>query len=319
MNIFSNSENSSTQTDQEIEEWLRSSSENQKEYNSYQKIWKGITRLSLARKFKPEQAWQKVNRQLMDKEKQAYLVRRYRYVTTGMAASLLLVLAFTFYTRSFSFSDERMEVSTAPGSRSELKLPDGSMVKLNAGSSLYYAFNKVRKQREVHFRGEGFFEVAKSKHPFIIHSTDGMELKVLGTRFNLRSYPEDSETRTTLVEGKIELRNGSGQRILMAPGQVVSFNSKSKHMELIKVNPSHSYGWMEDKLYMDNMSLEEVCSRLERRYDVKISFKPSGFAEDMHYTGVLQEETVITVLDALCELSAIRYSIKGKEILIAKK
>ncbi len=308
----------SASVDPSIEEWLRSSPENRKAYNSYKKIWKGITRLSNAKQFKPVQAWQKVNDQLIRTVGINRQVRRLKYATIGMAASLLLLLGFTFYTSLFSLSSGKTEVVSAYGSRSELILPDGSMVKLNAGSKLSYSYNQITKQREVFFQGEGFFEVAKDNHPFVIYSAD-MKLKVLGTRFNLRAYPEDSEIKTTLIEGKVELENDCGNKLFMKPGQVVSFHKESKQMSFLKEDPSHLCGWMENKLYMDNMSLTEVCAMLERNYDVQITMLPVDFGKNIHYTGVLQEETVITILDALCELSVIKYQIKGKEIIITKK
>ncbi len=316
---FSKADNRSTQIDQDIEEWRNSSSENNEKYNSYRKIWKGTEKLASARHFKPEPAWQKTNRKLTGITKTSNHIRRLRDTTIGMAASILLLLGFAFYFNWFSLSSGGVQIATANGSRSEMVLPDGTLVKLNVGSKLQYSFNKFSKTREVQFNGEAYFEVAKKHFPFVIHSNDGMQLKVLGTRFNYSNYDDDREIKTTLAEGKVELSNERGKSFIISPGQVASFDKKSKQIKLLKVNPSHSYGWLEDKLYMDNMSLDEVCSKLERRYDVEINCQPLGFAKNIHYTGVLREETVVTVLDALCELSAITYSMKGNKILIAKK
>lgn len=307
------------ESDREFEEWLAASGSNRDAYGDYKRIWEGTTALAFARRFRPETAWRKLDRQLAGITKTNRQVCRLRYTLIGMAASVLLLLGFTFYDNWFSLSPGEIGIVTANGNRSEMVLPDGTQVKLNGGSNLQYRFNKLNKTREVKFNGEAYFDVAKSHSPFVILSDDGMELKVLGTRFNYSDYSDDHEIKTTLLEGKIELFTGSGESFLMLPGQVASFDKKSKRIELLKENPSHSYGWLEDKLYMDNMSLNEVCVKLERRYDVEMNCEPSDLGKNIHYTGVLQEETIVAVLDALCELSAIQYGMKGKRILITKK
>ncbi len=309
----------SGQSSREFEEWLATSDDNRNAYHDYKRIWEGTKKLASAWHFKPEAAWRKIDRHLAGITKTDRQIRRLSYTVIGMAASILLLLGFAFYDSRFSLSPGKIEIVTANGNRSEMVLPDGTQVKLNGGSSLQYRFDKLSKTREVKFNGEAYFDVAKSHSPFVILSDDGMKLKVLGTRFNYSDYSDENEIKTTLLDGKIELSAGSGESLMMVPGQVASFNKKSKQIELLKEIPSHSYGWLEDKLYMDNMSLDEVCAKLERRYDVEMNCQPLGFGKSIHYTGVLQEETIVAVLDALCELSAIQYSMKGKKILITKK
>lgn len=302
-----------------FEEWMNDSNAQSSDYSTFRKIWDRTGHLASANRFDSQLGWQKLNSQLAGMIGRNRQLIRLRIATIGMAASILLILGFAFYANWFVPSVNKIEIATANGSRSEIILPDGTMVKLNSGSSLNYSYNKITRQRIVDFNGEGFFQVSKNNHPFIIRSADGMNLKVLGTRFNYSNYSDGREIRTTLEEGKVELTSSFGEKIVMSPGQVVAFDKKSKQMQLLKINPTHSYGWMDDKLYMDNMPLVEVCQRLERRYDVKISFSPDNFAKDIHYTGVLQEETVSTVLKVLSELSSIEYQMKGRNILITKK
>lgn len=209
-------------------------------------------------------------------------------------------------------------MSTDWGNRSEVMLPDGSGVKLNSGSKLVYYYNSSKEIREVEFSGEGFFDVSKSKHPFIIKVPDGLELKVLGTKFNLQAYTGDKISRTALIEGKVELTTDNHKALTLSPGQVAAFNSTNK-LALVSDEPAHLLSWMDNKLYMDNMSLQEVCTRLERWYDVRIEIRDQAIADRIHYTGVLSEETIVDVLDALCELSTIQYRMKGKNIVTTKK
>lgn len=316
---FSASADESEFQEKELQEWRESSPENADSFDSYKKIWVATDRLSKAKKFNSAQAWQKLIPRVIENDNTRKQVKLLRFALIGTAASLLLVIGFSWYTNWLNLGSGEMQAKTANGSRSEITLPDGSLVKLNVGSTIQYHFNKLTKAREVQFRGEAFFEVAKNGAPFVIHNREGMNLRVLGTKFNYSDYADDREVRITLEEGSVELTNSLGKSVIMSPGQVVGFDKKSQQMQLAKIDCSHSLGWLEDKLYMDNMSLEEVCRRLERRYDVKIQFIPEKFARDIHYTGVLQEETVSTVLKALSELSSIEYQMKGKTIVIRKK
>lgn len=304
--------------EKELKSWRESSPENANAFDSYEKIWKGTSRLSKAKMFDSTQAWQSLVPHVFENVTARKQIRRLQYALIGIAATLFIVLGFSWYINFFHTSSGDMQASTTKGNRSEIILPDGSLVKLNAGSAIRYHFNRYSKTREVHFQGEALFEVAKNGASFVIHNKDGLNLKVLGTKFNYSDYAEDCEVRISLEEGSVELTNSLGRSVIMSPGQVVGFDKKSQQMQLVKIDCSHSMGWLEDKVYMDNMSLEDVCRRLERRYDVSISFIPTGFAKDIHYSGVIQEETVSAVLNALCELSTIKYQMNGKNIVITK-
>ena len=203
------------------------------------------------------------------------------------------------------------------GSRSEVVLPDGSTVKLNAGSNLVYSYNSKEKIREVDFRGEAFFDVSKSKTPFVVNLANGLKVKVWGTSFNLRAYTDDELVQASLVEGCIEL-NHDDDKLIMNAGEMAIFNKQTDQIERVSGILSHSYSWLENKLYMDNMSLSEVCKYLSRWYNVNITVNKK-LGDSIHYNGVIQEETIIDILEALSRLSNISFQVKGKNISITSK
>jgi ferric-dicitrate binding protein FerR (iron transport regulator) len=205
------------------------------------------------------------------------------------------------------------------GNRSEAILPDGTKVQLNSGSELTYCYNKHKRVRNVQFSGEGYFEVKKDKKPFVIELQNGLSLQVLGTKFNLSSYPDDDMIETTLTEGRVELISSENKQLILEPGQIGSFNKKSGKLVYSQEKVSHNLGWMDRKLYMDNMSISEVCKVLERWYNIQITITQTEVVENVHYTGVLQEESVNDVLKALSEISPIKYIIEGQKITISKK
>lgn len=303
----------------ELNEWQQASSENKDEFEKYQKIWKATEDVSLLQKFDSEKAWKQVDSKIKNQKKRIRQLKNTALVISGMAAMLVIFLSLNFYTDLFSNSSATITMTTTYGSRSEVVLPDGSVVKLNAGSNLNYHFNKKKQTREVNFSGEAFFEVTKSKKPFEIITSDGLIVKVLGTKFNLDTYSEDSIAQASLFEGNIEISKKGANSLLLKPGQMASLNKKSNEITYTQGEISHSTSWMQNKLYMENMSLQDVCTKLERWYDVRIILCDKSLGRKIHYTGVLKEQTVVDVLNALCQLSSISYDLNGKEINIREK
>jgi ferric-dicitrate binding protein FerR (iron transport regulator) len=312
-------EGKSAQTDGELNDWAASSPENKAELDSYEKIWNASADAPVVKKFNTDEAWQNVDSEIEFRNSRARRIRNIGLVLSGMAASLLIFFSINFFTDVFSGPEATIAMLTTYGSRSEVVLPDGSLVKLNAGSNLKYHFDKVSQTRKVDFSGEAFFEVSKSKKPFEIMTSDGLKVKVLGTKFNLSTYPDDHTAQTSLFEGKVELSKAGSSSLVLKPGEMAVLDKNSNEISYAKGEISRTTSWMQNKLYMENMSLEDVCKYLERWYDVHITLSDRKLGEKIHYTGVLKEQTVMDVLNALCQLSSISFELKGKEITINEK
>ena len=312
-------EEKSRQPGRELKDWLDSSTENNAELSNYKKIWDVSADAPVIKKFDVNDAWQKVDSEIELRNSRSRRIRNIGLVLSGMAASLLIFFSLNFFTDVFSGSEATIAMSTTYGSRSEVVLPDGSVVKLNAGSNLQYHYDKISQTRKVDFSGEAFFEVSKSKKPFEILTPDGLKVKVLGTKFNLSTYPDDRTAQTSLFEGKVELSKDGSSSLILKPGEMAVLDKNSNQISYAKGEISRTTSWMQNKLYMENMSLEDVCKYLERWYDVHITLSDEKLGEKIHYTGVLKEQTVVDVLNALCQLSSISYELKGKEITINEK
>lgn len=312
-------EQQSTVADPQLDKWENANPENKHEFGKYQKIWTATDDVLTLQKFDSEKAWEQVDSKLEILKTRSRRLKNIVLVVSGMAATLLIFLSLTFYTDLFSTLGATLSMRTTYGSRSEVVLPDGSVVKLNAGSNLDYHYDKISQTRKVDFSGEAFFEVAKSKKPFVIETADGLKVKVLGTKFNLSTYPEDRTAQTSLFEGKIELSQNGSPSLILEPGQMAILDKKLNEIKYTEGEISHTTSWMQNKLYMENMSLHEVCIKLERWYDVRITLISNDLGEKIHYTGVLKEQTVLDVLNALCHLSSISYKLNGKEITISGK
>lgn len=300
-----------------LTEWLAETESNQKDLVRYKKIWKSSCFYQQQEVFDTQSAWYKIDRINQKRNKTRKRLSNISYLILGVAASLLILFALSVKGAFDRRPEIPIRMTADYGSRSEVTLPDGTIVNLNAGSEITYVYNKREKIREVHFQGEAFFNVSKNENPFVVKMVDGLQLRVYGTSFNLQAYVDEEIIEASLVEGCIELDHGDN-KLLMRAGDMAVFDKQTEEIKQVSGVLSHSYSWLDDKLYMDHMSLSSVCKYLERRYDVVIKLQ-GDLGEKMHYDGVIQEETVMDILGVLSRLSDIKYSVKGKNISINSK
>lgn len=175
------------------------------------------------------------------------------------------------------------------GSQTKIVLPDGTIAWLNSGSTLKYNNLYGKKNREVIMTGEGYFDVKKDKSkPFIVH-TNNIQIKVLGTVFNVRSYINDQTVEVDLLEGKVDVSlsdNKNTQKLTLTPNQKMIYNKENKTMQSFVADVSKSVRWQTGKLCFVDASLEEIAKDLERKYDVQICFQSDKIKNEF-YSGSL--------------------------------
>jgi uncharacterized protein YeeX (DUF496 family) len=162
------------------------------------------------------------------------------------------------------------------GKRLEITLSDGSHVWLNSGSKFSYPASFAGRVRKVYLSGEAYFDVAKDKErPFKILS-QGVEIKVLGTSFNVCAYPEDDAVSAVLVEGSIKIREDKllAKGIVIIPGQRANYNKKLDDFIIDEVDVNLYSSWINGYLVFKNEKVSRVVSKLERYYNKKIIVSP---------------------------------------------
>lgn len=212
--------------------------------------------------------------------------------------------------------DKINTLSTASGETFSVRLPEGTIVWLNAGSSLRYhaaLFNKGR--RWVELKGEGYFEVAKdAAHPFVVQS-ENQEVEVLGTKFNISSYNNDLKVTTTLVEGSVKVKNARTQKLL-APGEQ-ALNSYND-LTVSKTDVRIACAWKDGYFRFNETSMAEITKQLERWYNVKIELGEG--LEKLRLTGKISRNNDISqVLSLIQETNHIRFEIDERRIRITEK
>lgn len=223
----------------------------------------------------------KVHRQL-DGVQQGQPVRKtmpkYVRYSLEVAAAVLLAFGVSFLVQNkVNLSDyigqksnqEQVEVYNPRGLRTTVTLPDSSRVTLNADSKITYAYRLQGTTRAIKLEGEAFFEVAKdSLRPFVVEANSA-KITVLGTTFNIRSYPEERSIETTLIEGSLVVSSGS-QKNRLVPGQQVRIDKASQESSVSVVNTQNTIGWREGKLYFQSAPFNELATVLERTFNVNI-------------------------------------------------
>jgi transmembrane sensor len=233
------------------------------------------------------------------------------------------------------------EVLTAKGARSKIQLPDGSNVWLNSGSKITYgkSFEKA-VIREVYLTGEAFFDVVKNaKRPFIVH-TPKIDVRVLGTRFNVKAYEDDKTTETSLIKGSVEvfLKSDPLKKYLLKPDQKLVLlndgkltaptagikNLLPKAAPFIEIKPltylegaetDVESSWTKNILSFEDESFLEVAKKMERWYDVKFEFKNKRW-EQQFLNGSFEKESLEQAIKALQYSTGFNFRIEEKTVLI---
>lgn len=308
-----------------------------------------------------EKEWNLLLNRIDEKERgKPVSVRKIRFWLPRVAAAFLLGVIFTaaiMYSISDSLNDDLVytEISTPRGANSKLTLPDGSVVFLNAGSSLKYSNQFGRKKRDVFLQGEAFFDVTSDKaKTFVVHASD-LWIKAYGTSFNVKSYPDENTVEATLIEGslgvtRIGVKNKKSDEVMLEPNQRVVYykplvmtekasgmlneeaekEASAETVQTAKEPPKLTYmiskgidpeaftSWKDGTLYIDSETLGALAVKLERKYDMTIHFENERLKE-LKFTGSIENETVEQVMEAIAIAAKINYKINDRDIWLNDK
>jgi transmembrane sensor len=239
------------------------------------------------------------------------------FLKIAASVSVLAIVGALLYVVSKEFvSRPSTVVYNAGENNMRILLPDSSFVWLNRHSTLEYAPTFGTANREVHLKGEAFFDVRKNKkQPFIVKA-ENIQVLVRGTKFNVQAYTAEPAIRTTLEEGKIELYvSGMASHFVMQPGDQITLDTEANKVSRKKVNPANFSAWKEEQLSFDSAPLRDIILQLENRYKVNIVADSSvALSERMSIT--IENETLEEVLGLIQEVSSIRARKDGNNIVL---
>ncbi len=206
-------------------------------------------------------------------------------------------------------------LSTPMGGEYQLVLPDGSKVWLNSGSTLRFPTAFIGSERIVELKGEAYFDIAKNpKMPFLVRTNNAMDIKVLGTQFNVMAYDDEKNINTTLIEGSVEVLKGSGTTMLK-PGQEAILNRGSGNIKVAQADLEQAIAWKNGYFIFYNENIESIMRKVSRWYNVDIVYH--GNLNNKDFVGTISRNKNVSELLKMLELTgAIHFSIDGRRITV---
>ena len=278
-----------------INEWMKESDENAGELFRMEEIYQ-LGKFPFEEENLVAKAERRLGRRLEQENQKRQEVFKLKSVLRYAAAIVgVIVLAAGLAYWFRNKAEELVVASAAHGQVREMLLPDGTKVWLNQSSVLKYPRAFEGKERHVYLDGEAYFEVARNhEKPFTVKS-QAMDVRVLGTSFNIKCRPDNSFAETTLVEGEVEVKDKSDKgRITLLPGQKAVLNRVVK-----QVDPKMEIVWHNDLIPFEKSSIFQIAAALERFYGVKIILSPDVDSTNT-YSGVLKKkDNIESVLKSL--------------------
>lgn len=307
---------------QKVDEWIAADQANANWLFEMERVWSLKDELRFSDKKEIETAYIRFIAGLQDTEKEEKIVRKHllpfswvKYV----AAILVIGLLGTNLYLMFDKEEIAMNTVEVPnGQRASLTLSDGTKVWLNSQSKFTYPARFSSKDRQVRLEGEGFFEVTHKKEvPFIVQS-ELVDVRVLGTKFNVKVY-HDEPTSITLAEGKVEVStNDKEHKVTLRPNEQVTYSKETGLIVDKSVNADAIKSWTVGEAAYINKRLDEIANDLERKFSVHITIKDTVLAPEIFTCRFKESATIGQVLTLLKETRKLDYSIKGDNVQIYK-
>ncbi len=310
-----------------FDKWISSNNENKAYFDDVKKIWDKSGTLNEYDLINIDVAREKVKNKINIKSNNKFLFARR---LLKVAAVFIFVFGISWLTHSiFEKVNNKYfqytELVTKNGEKTQVVLSDGTKILINSGSSLKYPEVFTGKNREVFLEGEAFFDVTHNVNkPFIV-TTSLIKIEILGTVFNVSSYPDDETIETTLVTGTVKITGKNTKSKLgkdgyiLKPNDKATFSKNNNTMVIDEVITQYYTSWKDGRLFFNNETFEKIAKKLERWYDLEINLTGNQLKHNRYTCIVDQNKTIEHVLNLLDITTPIEYSIEGKSITIKQK
>ena len=309
----------------EIEVLIQSDTEVESTYNELKQVWDNATPQLVADAYNVDSAWENVRNHINKKPVVAVnqksikkpIVRLVRYAASIAAVFLL---AFTVYQVFYNKTVTTINFASGNTVSSDLLLADGSKVVLNAGSEVKYPEKFGSNGREVYFWGEAFFEIAPDPaRPFVIETGDA-RIKVLGTSFNVKAYPESGITEVVVNSGTVlfyhvDENNSILGQIILKMGEKGIYNRTTHKLAKIANDDINFISWKTGVLVFNETPLDEVMDVIGDKYDVKFHTENVKLSQ-LKLTATFDNESLDSVLEVLSLVHKLQFTHNGKDYLV---
>lgn len=285
---------------------------------------KNIIEESLKEEVEVDKEWERLYSSIMEKERNVpkLVMRRVFLRCVKYAAAVLFGIGLTVSTLYLTRQEAsptigNYKLMTNKGEKSYLQLPDGTKVWLNSCTSLRYAEDYGHANRDIYLDGEAYFEVAKNKElPFVV-KTNGIDVKALGTAFNISAYMEDAQLVTTLFNGQVAVRPTlTRQEVLLEPNQVAVYYKSRNMIEVKSYDKKQFAQWRGGFLTFEMMYLQDITKLLERNYNVVFRYENQRIKKFKFSGSFRNNEDLSEILNVIKTNTGIRYQVLEDTIVI---
>lgn len=227
----------------------------------------------------------------------------------GYAAAIIVIAFLSTVIYNYSHQSVTMlYASTSYGEKKEISLPDGSTVILNSLSSISYPKEMNSKTRNVTLQGEAYFDIAKNPNQAFIVKAEDIEVKVLGTKFNINAYENQENITTTLFEGSISVGTNSRNIKKLKPGEQAIFSKTTEKFETRTLtNANIESAWRDNMLVFDNIELSDILKTLSRQYNITFEVEDKQFEQLRITARFITNESVEDILRTLGKSAEFTY------------
>lgn len=307
----------------ELNAWLEKSTDNQKVFRQMREIWIALQVDSAQKKYRADKAYARFRKDVMKKQSKRPVHKKILAFACGAFAATVMagiIATYSFHigqTDAYdTFADIRIEAPA--GSRTKVILPDSSEVWLNSRSTISYSQGFGVKDRNISMSGECHFKVSRNPEmPFTV-KTDEMDIKVLGTEFNFRNYPEDAEIMVSLEKGRISMRNLliDSQERLLFPNQKCILDRQTGEMKIETAKTESISSWKAGEMFFDEERLSEIVKKLHREFGADIEVSDSAKLDIRFYGEFSKDDKIEDILGKFCSTGKISYSKRGQKYII---
>ena len=259
---------------------------------------------------------QKIGLPFNQNENKFSIVKFLRYAAIFVFPLITGLSAWFIAKKTYSNVD-LIECYVPNGEQDQLTLPDGSLIHLNSGTTIIYPRDFSASNRTVYLSGEAFFSIVENKlKPFIVHS-GGVDIQVLGTKFNVDSYSSSQYITTTLEQGSVKVfkNNLENQAVVLKPNEQLIYSKEKDVFTLEKTNSKDYTSWVQGELRFINESLSDIINQIERRYNVK--FRVDVQSTDLYTMSFKKNETIEDVMRVFTQLVGdVSYRIENREVFL---
>ena len=251
------------------------------------------------------------------------ILKLYQKIAAFLLIPIIGLGILYWVSQSNQSADQYTETIAPRGQKSQIVLADGTKVWLNSDTKIKYPGNFSKNQRDVYLDGEAFFEVSKNeRQTFVVH-TSGVNVKVLGTKFNVKAYSDENQIETSLFEGKVNLlmTNPSDETIEkeVKPGQSFVYSKTDRQLALNRFPQDEINGWKKNQLIFKDDAFSNLVRKIERWYDVKVLYDEKQF-DDRRLTVELYEgERLDRLMEIISLALSVNYEYEKGEVVLTPK